>query len=108
MAEIFTIKQHDTHPPLDAVLTMGAPPTPVDLTGATVKLLLKTATGTATVGACTIVSAAAGSVRYQWVAGDTASVETFSGEFEVTWGDGKITTFPNDGYFTVVVKPDLG
>lgn len=104
----FTLKQNDTWPPLEAVLTdaNGA----VNLTGASVRMILKSAGAGSTViqGACTIVSAVEGRVRYTWLAADTSLVNTLSGEFEVTWGDGKITTFPNDGYFTVEIKADLG
>jgi hypothetical protein len=104
----FTIKQHDTHPSLEATLTDqdGA----INLTTATtVKLLLKTPTGgTAISGTCAIVSAVAGTVRYDWTAPNTADVNTFDGEFEITWSNGKITTVPNDSYFSVEIKADLG
>lgn len=107
MADL-TIKQHDTHPPIEATLSDANGP--VNLTGSTVKLILKSAGAGSTVitGTCTIVSAAAGTVRYDWLAPDTASVNTLSGEFEVTWSTGKITTFPNDAYFSVEIKADLG
>lgn len=107
MADL-TIKQNDTWPPIEAVLSDAAGP--VDLTGAAVKLILKSAGAGSTVitGACTIVDAVAGSVRYTWLAADTASVNTLNGEFEVTWGDGNVTTFPNDAYFSVEIKADLG
>lgn len=110
MADI-TIKQHDTWPPLEAALTEGADATPVDLTGSTVKVILKSGGAGTTVitGPCTFIGpASAGTVRYTWVPGDTDLVNTLSGEFEVTWADGTITTFPNDAYFTVEIKADLG
>lgn len=107
MADL-TIKQHDTWPPVEATLSDANGP--VNLTGAAVKLILKSAGAGATVvsGSCTIVSAVAGTVRYDWISADTASVNTLSGEFEVTWSTGKITTFPNDAYFSVEIKADLG
>lgn len=104
----FTIKQNDTWPPLEGVLTdaNGA----VNLTGASVRLILKSAGAGNTVlgGACDIVSAVEGRVRYTWLPADTQTVNTLNGEFEVTWGDGKVTTFPNDAYFSVEIKADLG
>lgn len=103
-----TIKQHDTWPPLDAVLSDQDGP--IDLTTATtVKLLLKTATGGGTGGGtCTITDAAGGGVRYEWQTADTAAIQSFNGEFEITWSNGEISTVPNDSYITVEIKADLG
>lgn len=104
----FIIKQHDTYPALTATLSdiVG----PINLTGATVKVILKTAgvTPTTITGACTITNATAGAVSYLWVAADTASVNTFQGEFEITFANGRISTVPNDSYFSVDIKADLG
>ena len=103
----FVMKQHDTWPPLVAVLSDVNGP--LDLTGATVKLILKPTTGSNIVGSCSIVAPAAdGRVRYNWVVGDTAAVSAFTGEFEITWGDGTVGTVPNDSYFTLAVVADLG
>lgn len=104
----FTLKQHDTWPPLDATLEDAAGP--INLTtAASVKLILKTPSGSTTItGTCSIVSAVAGTVRYLWQTSDTASVNTFNAEFEITWNDGKIETVPNSGYFEVSVVADLG
>jgi hypothetical protein len=43
----------------------------------------------------TIVDASAGSVSYQWQAADLARVGDFLYEFEVTWNDSSIETYPN-------------
>ncbi len=104
-----TIKQHDTWPPLKATLSDSVGP--VNLTGATVKVILKDnnlISPTTIIGNCTLVDAANGKVAYTWTAPDTANVNTFNGEFEVTWGDSTITTFPNVGYFTLAMVADLG
>jgi hypothetical protein len=106
----FTFKRGDTYPFLKAQLKDGND-APVNLTGATVRLLLKTQGGTPTLlvnQTCTIVDAVAGRVQYEWQAGDTDDVNTLSGEFEVTWSDGEITTFPNEGFFEVAFGLDLG
>jgi hypothetical protein len=106
MADV-TIKQHDTYPPLDAVLEDQDGP--IDLTTATtVKLILKPTSGSSITGTCTVVTPAAGLVSYTWIVGDTAVVTSYQGEFEITWATGKVTTVPNDGYFQVVVMADLG
>jgi hypothetical protein len=105
----FTIKAHDTYPPLEGVLRDAVGP--VDLTGADVKLNLKTpgGGGITVTGDCSIVGdPTAGHVRYSWDPADTASVNTFDGEFEVTWADSTITTFPSATYFSVEIKADLG
>ncbi len=102
----FTTKQHDTWPPIEATLsdTNGA----LNLTGASVRLILKTVAGAVAVdAACSILDPLGGVVRYQWVPTDTATVATYQGEFEITWSDGKITTVPNDEYFKVVIVADL-
>lgn len=55
-----------------------------------------------------IVSAAAGTVRYDWAANDTRVAGTFNAEFEIEWSDGRKQTVPNDGYLTVSIERDLG
>lgn len=110
MATTITIKQHDTWPPLVAILSDANGV--IDLTTATtVKLLLKSLGAGSTVvsGTCTVdAPPTQGQVTYDWQPADTASVNTFNGEFEITWSNGKITTVPNDSYFTVEIKADLG
>lgn len=103
----FSLKQDDTWPAINATLSDANGP--INLTTATtVKILLKpTGGGTLIQGTCTIVNAAAGTVRYQWVTGDTVAAGTYNGEFEITWADGKIGTVPNEGYFTVEIIADL-
>lgn len=103
-----TMKQHDTYPPLTATLTdLNGP---INLTTATsVKLILRDDADAVTVsGTCTIVSAAAGTVSYTWITGNTDQVGSYKGEFEITWATGKIETVPNDSYFTFAVVADLG
>ena len=106
----FSIKQNDTWPALEATLRdkNGV----INLTTATeVRLLLKGTRRNApasVAGVCTIVDAAAGEVSYEWIAADTAVADTYNGEFEIAWGDGSIGTVPNDRYFSLVIKPDLG
>jgi hypothetical protein len=104
----FTIKQNDTWPPLSAQLKDANGP--VDLTTATgVELHLKSkGTGTVTGGgACTIADAVAGRVTYTFTTADTDTVTVFDAEFEVDWGAGAISTFPNSGYFEVEITAEL-
>ena len=39
--------------------------------------------------------------------GPPASVGTYEGEFEVTFADSTIETFPNSGFFSITVTDDL-
>lgn len=104
--ETFTIKRNDTSPLFEHELT----PTP-DLTGATVVFNMKTTGGVSKVnrGAATIVGdPTLGIVRYSWLAADTNTAGLFNAEYEVTYANGKIETFPNDSYIRVKVTEDLG
>lgn len=103
----FTIKRGDNFPYLNATLTDQNGP--INLTNAvSVKFIMKMTTGTAVTGTATIVSAAAGTVQYQWGASDTNLVGEYNAEFEITWPSTKVETVPNSGYFTVSIVPDLG
>jgi len=57
---------------------------------------------------CTIVTAGIGRVRYEWTATNTNTADEYEGEFQVTYANGKIQTFPNDGHLPIVVTDDIG
>lgn len=46
-------------------------------------------------------------VIHTWQAGDTNTPGHYWGEFEVTYGDGTIETFPNSGYLDILIDPQL-
>jgi len=48
-----------------------------------------------------------GKVEYRWQAGDTDTIGTYDCEFEVTFTDGGVQTFPPDKYLTVEVVAEL-
>lgn len=108
----FTIKRNDTKPLLTATLKSDG--VAVNLLGATVKFIMKKAGAVEAKvnSAATVTDAAGGAVEYAWVATDTDKEGDYNGEFEVTDGAGKISTFPNghDGidYFTIEITEDLG
>ncbi len=108
MATIFTIKRGDTLPFIEATLRSesGAP---VNLTAASVLFKMKKPGSNAVLisRACTITDAANGVVRFIWQAGDTDTIGNYSAEFEATFFDGSVETFPNDGYVTVRVVGDI-
>lgn len=71
----------------------GTPAAAVDLTGATVKWIIRHASTTVEKTA-TIVSAAAGTVSYTTVAGDYAGpAGWWQQEWQATWPSGRIATF---------------
>ena len=97
----FHIKQNDTKPSLSVQLLSDG--SAVDLTGAMVKFHM----GTIIDAAATIVNAATGNVKYNWAVGDTATAGKFNAEFEVTFSDGTVETFPNDGYLLINIMEEL-
>lgn len=106
MADAFYIKRGDTSPKL--IYTLSPP---VNLTGASVVFNMRKSglANTVNRGAAAIVApATAGVVSYGWTAPDTVLAGTFIGEFEVTYADGTIETYPNSGYLNVIISDDLG
>ena len=104
----FYIKQNDTVPSLRAALENGSG-TAVDLTGATCQFHLREIgkTSVTTDSTAQIVNEATGIVQYNWVADDTDTVGSYQAEFEVTYSDGTIETFPNNGYIRVEITDDI-
>jgi uncharacterized protein YfaS (alpha-2-macroglobulin family) len=81
---------------------------PIDLTGANVRFHMKAIGGAIKVDAAmTIVDQNNGTVRYDWNTGDTDTVGTYEVEFEVTYSDGAIETFPNKGSLALNVTKEL-
>jgi hypothetical protein len=105
----FVIRQDDTAPRLYADLTDAAG-SPVVVTGADVELHLH---GLTVDDEKSLVAAVDGAVDdhnrvyYDWVAGDTDSAGYYSGEWQVTYDNGQVETFPNDGVFLVQVVEQL-
>ena len=104
----FYLKKGDTLPVVDAKLgslATGAE----DLTGATVlfRLRKRGASTNAISAPAAIVSPTEGTVRYSWIDGDTTSLGIYDGEFVVTFSDGKVKTFPNNGYFIIEITANL-
>lgn len=107
MAVDLTLKQHDRLPSVAVTLTDLAD-APADLTSSTVKFVMGVAGGTPKVtAAATIVAPTLGTVRYDWIAGDTDTPGTYSAEWQVTYANGKAQTFPSDGYNTIAIIADL-
>lgn len=103
----FTIKQNDTAPSLQAVLKDPSG-TPIFLAGAFVRFHMKSVSGTLKISSpVTIVDANNGLIRYDWEIGDTDTAGSFYAEFQVTYADGNIETFPNNGYESITITKEL-
>jgi hypothetical protein len=108
--ETFYIKQNDTASFLTRDLkdAFGAP---VNVTGAAVKFSMRVKpAGTIKVDDedAVIVTAGTGRVRYEWTAANTDTADEYEAEFQVTYANGKIQTFPNDGHIPVMITDDIG
>jgi hypothetical protein len=79
----------------------------VNLTGASVKFVMGKNKTLITNAAATIVSAAAGTVSYTLTESDTLQAGTFNAEFEVTFSDGKVKTYPSNGYILVNIQANV-
>jgi len=106
------LKRGDTSPAFTATLR-DRNGDPIDLTGATLRFLMRTAE---TFGAGTVIDSAAaivgaptdGAMSYTWTAPDTLTPGKFWAEVEVTFGSGEVETFPNVGFHEVIIEQDIG
>lgn len=107
----FYLKKGDNGPPIKAILK-DAYGLPMNITGATVKLIATPFSGTTPKinAACRIVDAVGGEVWYgePWAPTDVDTVGVFKFEYEVKWPDGTETTFPRKGYKYFQIQPELG
>ena len=102
-----TIKRGDTRHAIRAVLknTQG---TPVNLSGCSVSFHMAPLGRFATVSrAVDIHDALAGEVWVVFAPGETDISGVYRAEFQVTYGDGRRETFPNDGYINIQILSDL-
>lgn len=103
----FTIKQNDTSPALQATLK-DYNGNPISLVGATVRFHMKSFEGAIKVDqTMTITNASGGVVTYSWQATDTNTAGTYYAEFQVTYADLAIETFPNSGSIAITITPEL-
>lgn len=102
----FYLKTNDRYPSIAATLKLSDG-TAIDLTGATVVFHMTRGATPKVNAAAVVVSAAAGQVRYDWVAGDTDTPGTYACEWQATLASGKVVTVPNNGDDTVVIRTEL-
>ena len=105
----FNIKQNDTAPSIRANLKDGNAAA-VNLTGASVRFHMRTISGgISKVDAPGVIISPpdSGVVQYNWNAADTDTVESYQAEFEITYANGTIETFPNDRYIRIEITDDI-
>ena len=104
----FFIKQNDDSPSMLATM-LDANDDVVPLNGATVRFHMRTLGSRTLVvdEAAVVADAPNGLVRYDWNVSDTATAGSFQAEFEVTYADGGVETFPNDSYISVTIHDDI-
>jgi len=108
----FTIKKGDTSPAIKYQL-QDDDGNPVNITdynevkvgmwpqdGDTLKVDADTS------GNVSVTDAANGEVKYEWQSADTDTKGRFHAEWEVTYSDGTVETFPNQGYIDVFIPTD--
>lgn len=103
-------KQHDTAPSCVFSFTdLNGNVPPGDLTGATVKFIMKASgAGSPKINAAaTVVDAPSWTFGYSPISADTDTAGDYQGEFEVTYSSGKKQTFPDPGYLDILITADL-
>lgn len=103
------IKRNDTAPAITKSL-VDADGAVVDLTGATVAVLMRDTLDSAlkiNLAAATVVTPATGAVSYQWVTGDTDTAGLFELEWVVTFAGGTKRSLPATTYDRVMIYGDL-
>jgi len=103
----FVIKEGDRDPAIKATLERDGPP--YDLSSAQrVDIVIGALRDPPAVDAqATIIDAANGVVEYAWQSGDTDEPGTYRTEWVVTTASGDEMTFPDDGYKTVTIQPEV-
>tara|TARA_R110000824_G_scaffold146565_1_gene315389 strand:- start:4 stop:327 length:324 start_codon:yes stop_codon:yes gene_type:complete len=105
----FSIKRGDTSPSIKLRLTPA-----INLVGATVAFNVVghddgINIDRAVAGFDNSASPMSSTLFYDWQEADTAAIDTYANaEFEVTYADGTVETFPRTDFVVVKVTKDLG
>lgn len=108
----FTMKRNDTSPGIEYEIA-GYPVAGI-FTSATVRFLMwSIETGTLVVDEAGSVEDNDGKLRYAWQAADTATEGRYHAEFEVTYADLTVESFPPGDeqahqYIRILIAEDLG
>lgn len=103
----FTIKRGDTSPAIESTLRDGSG-SPVDLDGSSVLFRMRDENGDLVVDEVAYIDLdETGVVVYEWQSEDTADSGVYRAEWQVTYDDGAVETFPNSGYLTIYVNNNV-
>lgn len=103
MSEFF-IKRGDTSPGMVYTLSPA-----VNLTGASVVFNMRQRNGALVINrAAATIEDVNGVVGFTFSAAQTATAGFFDAEFEVTYADNSVETFPNYGFIAVRISDDIG
>ena len=107
----FSIKEGDTSPPLFATLLDKGSGEPINLVGATVRFHMATEAGQVIVDepAFVLNGGVTGGVRFdEWTEAHTATPGRYLGEFEVTFPDQDVQSFPTErSGFPIIISAGL-
>lgn len=99
----FTIKNGNTSPALRVALKYDDCKA-VNTTDATVMFHMRPyGEETPVIVAEGVIVTIGGIVEYEWAEGDTDAPGSYEAEFEVTYADGTVETFPSEGYIPVEI-----
>lgn len=107
----FKITQNDTSPSL--ATTLLAEGEPIDLSDATaVRFLMEDRYERLVIdddlsGSVRFLDASNGEVEYTFSASDTQTVGSYHAEFEVTYNNGSIETFPSNGKIDIEIVEEI-
>lgn len=110
MAATFYIKQNDTAPSIEVILTDSAGKAKSLADVDNVKFNMQDENGNLIIdhgAGYTTTPLGRGIVGYAWQDGDTANEGMHKAEFVITYTNGQVETFPNTSYINVIVKADL-
>src|ERR1700733_2872580 len=105
----FVVNQGDTEP-VFAQQILDSTGSPVNLTGATVQLILRSLTQSAPLTLTGTVSSptpTAGIVQWEPSTADTAIPGDYQGKWQITYADGAVQSYPTDGYIWVRIEPNV-
>lgn len=105
----FWTKKGDTSPPISGYLQSADGSRP-NLTGATVLAKAKNMADNSQLinATCTITDAVNAGISYAWATADTAAAAEARLEFEVTFADDSVETFPKPGFIALHIEDDAG